>query len=58
MQQRETKAMSNDIRKLLELIEEIVNENKPWSEKRSEILAEASESEALALEEFSSWFEA
>lgn len=50
---------ANKIEKLLELIEECVNEQgKTWNEKADPIKAAANEAcMAMALEEFASWFE-
>jgi hypothetical protein len=45
------------MRALIELIDDLVNEGKPWKEKHQELLALASKDEVIYLEEFASWFE-
>lgn len=44
------------IEKLLELIGELVNSGKAWTEKRDAILAEAGDDDRTNLTEFSGWF--
>lgn len=49
--------MNNDIEKLLELIEKVVNTpKKTWEEKRDAVLAEASTEQTTSLTEFCAWF--
>jgi len=46
------------LRTMLELIQQIANEEPgPWIERRKAVLAEATDSERCALEEFAGWFE-
>jgi hypothetical protein len=50
--------MSKDkLEQLLNLITELVDENKPYAEKRREVLIECSEHDRTNLQEFASWFE-
>ena len=46
------------IEKMLELLEEIVNDNMPWSEKASLVEDLASDDQKTAINEFCSWFDA
>jgi len=45
-----------EIQTLLDLIEKLTNQGKPWKEKRDSVLAEASDDQKTALEEFAGWF--
>ena len=45
-----------DIDRLLELIQEAVNSDGSWTEKRDAILAQCTEDERTALDEFACWF--
>lgn len=45
------------IEKLLELIDELVNDDKlPWTKKREMVLKDIGDGDRISLEEFCSWF--
>lgn len=45
------------LRKLIELIDELIRENGPWKDKKAAIIVEASTDEQVAISEFAAWWE-
>lgn len=45
------------LRALIDLVDELANGPEPWKKKREALLAQCSEDQKIALEEFAGWFE-